>query len=149
MNVSILTLFPELYQPFLQASLLKRAGEKGLLSFSLNSLFDYAKPKERIDDTTFGHSSGMLIKPDIIEKAIDDVDGQFGKSFKIVLSPQGKKLDQQYAKILWDKITDKKHVLFLASRYEGIDSRVEKYYADEVVSVGDFITMGGDIPAML
>lgn len=149
MNVSILTLFPELYQPFLQTSLLKRATEKSLIAFSLNSLFDYAKPKERIDDTTFGHSSGMLIKPEIIEKAINNADGEFGKSFKIIMSPQGKKLDQRYAKSLWEKIKDKKHVLFLASRYEGIDTRVEQYYADEVVSVGDFITMGGDIPAML
>lgn len=149
MNVSILTLFPELYKPFLQTSLLKRAGEKGLISFSLNSLFDYAKPKERIDDSTFGHNSGMLIKPEIIEKAVEDVDAKFGKSFKIFLSPQGKKLDQRQAKILWDKIRSRDHLLLLASRYEGIDSRVEQYYADEVISVGDFITMGGDIPAML
>lgn len=149
MNVSILTLFPELYKPFLQASLLKRASEKGLVAFSLNSLFDYAKPKERIDDSTFGHSSGMLIKPETIEKAIDDAEGKFGKSFKIIMSPQGKKLDQRYAKSLWETIKDKEHVVFLASRYEGIDARVEQYYADEVVSVGDFITMGGDIPAML
>lgn len=149
MNVSILTLFPELYKPFLQTSLLKRAGEKGLISFSLNSLFDYAKPKERIDDATFGHNSGMLIKPEIIQKAVEDSDATFGKSFKIFLSPQGKKLDQRYAKSLWDKMGSAKHVLLLASRYEGIDTRVEQYYADEVVSVGDFITMGGDIPAML
>ena len=126
-----------------------RAQEKGLVAFSLNSLFDYAKPKERIDDSTFGHDSGMLIKPEIIEKAVNDVDGKFGKSFKIILSPQGKKLDQRYAKYLWDKISLHKHIVVLASRYEGIDSRVEQYYADEVVSVGDFITMGGDIPAML
>ncbi len=149
MNVSILTLFPELYKPFLQASLLKRAQEKGLVSFSLHSMFDFVQAKERIDDATFGHSSGMLIKPEVVEKAVDNVETQFGSAFKIILSPQGKKLDQKYAKALWEKVQLQKHVLILASRYEGIDARVEKYYADELVSVGDFITMGGDIPAML
>lgn len=149
MKVSILTLFPELYEVFLKTSLFKRAQEKSLLSFSVQSLFDYAQPKQRIDAPTFGHSSGMLIQPEIIEKAVDDIDGRFGKSFKIILSPQGKKLDQQSAKALWQKIQSSDHLMMLASRYEGIDSRVEQYYADEVVSVGDFVTMGGDIPAML
>lgn len=149
MKVSILTLFPELYTTFLSTSLLKRAQEKDLVSFSTKSLFDYVKAKQRIDAPTFGHSSGMLIQPEVIEKAVDDVDGAYGKSFKIVLSPQGKKLDQRYVKKLWEKIKSHEHVMMLASRYEGIDARVEQYYADEVVSVGDFITMGGDIPAML
>ncbi len=149
MNISILTLFPELYQTFWETSLLKRAQQKDLVSFSANSLFDYAKPKQRIDAPTFGHSSGMLIQPEVIQKAVEDIDGKYGKSFKIILSPQGRKLDQRYAKSLWEKIKSSDHIMLLASRYEGIDARVEQHYADEVVSVGDFITMGGDIPAML
>ncbi|MBI2352653.1 tRNA (guanosine(37)-N1)-methyltransferase TrmD [Candidatus Dependentiae bacterium] len=149
MNVSILTLFPDLYRPFLQTSLLKRAQENKLVSFSLYSLFDFVAPKERIDDATFGHNSGMLIKPEVIEKAMNQVENNFGSSLKIVLSPQGKKLDQRYVKELWGRLQDKKQLVLLASRYEGIDARVEQYYADEVISVGDFITMGGDMPAML
>jgi len=113
------------------------------------SLFDYAKPKERIDAPTFGHSSGMLIRPDVIEKAFDDLDQQKGTSFKIMMSPQGKKLDQRLVRELWDKMQAHTHVLFFASRYEGIDARVEEEYADELVSVGDFVVMGGDVPAML
>ena len=149
MNVSIVTLFPELYQAFLQTSLLKRAQEKELLNFSTHSLFKYVNPKQRIDAPTFGHNAGMLIQPKVIEKAVDDIDGQYGKSFKIILSPKGKKLDQQSVKELWSKVSQHKHIMLLASRYEGIDARVEEHYADEVVSAGDFITMGGDIPAML
>ena len=149
MNISILTLFPELYQPFLQTSLLKRAQQKGLAKFTTHSLFDYTATKQRIDAPTFGHNSGMLIKPEVIEAAVNDVEAQHGKSFKIMLSPQGKKIDQHYAKTLWNKISSQQHVVMLASRYEGIDARVEEHYADEVISVGDFITMGGDIPAML
>ena len=149
MNVSILTLFPQLYKEFLQTSLLKKAQEKKMLSFFVQSMFDYAQPGQRIDASTYGHSSGMLIQPQIIEKAVDAVDGKFGKSFKIILSPQGRKLDQHYTKQLWDKVKSLDHLMILASRYEGIDHRVEEHYADEIISVGDFVTMGGDIPAML
>ncbi|MCX5924086.1 MAG: tRNA (guanosine(37)-N1)-methyltransferase TrmD [Candidatus Dependentiae bacterium] len=149
MNVSILTLFPELYQPFLQTSLLKRAQEKKLVSFSLHNMFDYVEPKQRIDAPTFGHSSGMLIRPDVIEQGIDEAEKQFGKSFKIFLSPQGSKLTQHSAQELWHKVASQKHVMLFASRYEGIDARVEQEYADEIISVGDFVVMGGDIPAML
>ncbi|HSW76773.1 MAG TPA: tRNA (guanosine(37)-N1)-methyltransferase TrmD [Candidatus Saccharimonadales bacterium] len=149
MNVSILTLFPELYKPFLQTSLLKRAQEKKLINFSLHNMFDLVQPKQRIDAPTFGHSSGMLIRPDVIERAIEQADQEHGKSFKIFLSPQGRKLTQRSAQELWKKIASQQHVLLLASRYEGIDARVEQEYSDEIISVGDFVVMGGDIPAML
>lgn len=149
MNISIVTLFSELYQPFLQTSLLKKATEKNLLSFSVNTLFEYVDPKERIDGPTFGHNSGMLIRPEVMQRAIQDLDGTFGKSFKIFLSPQGTKLTQPMSKKLWEQISTHEHVMFVAGRYEGIDARVQEEYADAVVSVGDFVVMGGDIPAML
>lgn len=149
MNISIVTVFPDLYQPFLQTSLIKKATDKKLLSFSVKSLFEYVAPKERIDGPTFGHNAGMLIRPEVVEKAVVDLDGKHGKSFKIFLSPKGKKLTQPLSKILWDQMAVHDHVMFVAGRYEGVDSRVEEVYADEIISVGDFVVMGGDIPAML
>jgi tRNA (guanine37-N1)-methyltransferase len=149
MKVSIVTLFPELYHAFLKTSLIQKAVDKQLLSFNLTSVFNYVEPKERIDAPTFGHNAGMLLRPDVLEKAFDQQDQAYGKSFKIFLSPQGKKLTQTTSKQLWDKIQGHQHIMFVASRYEGIDARVEEVYADEVVSVGDFVVMGGDIPAML
>jgi len=149
MNISIVTLFPELYQSFLKTSLMQKAVDKQLLSFTLKTVFEYVEPKERIDAPTFGHSSGMLLRPDIMEKAFDELDGSLGKSFKIFLSPQGKRLTQRSAKDLWAQVKDHDHVMFVASRYEGVDARVEEEYADAIVSVGDFVVMGGDIPAML
>jgi tRNA (guanine37-N1)-methyltransferase len=149
MNISIVTLFSELYQPFLQTSLFKKATEKGLLSFSVKTLFEYVQPKERIDGPTFGHNSGMLLRSEVIERAVDDLDGKFGKSFKIFLSPQGTKLTQTVSKELWQKISDQKHIMIVAGRYEGIDARAEAVYADAIISVGDFVLMGGDIPAMV
>lgn len=149
MNVSILTLFPELYQPFLKTSLMQKAVDKQLLSFNLKSVFEYVQPKERIDAPTFGHNSGMLIRPEVMEKAFQDLDATHGKSFKIFLSPQGAKLTQKTAKQLWTSMQGYNHVMFVASRYEGVDARVEQVYADALVSVGDFVVMGGDVPAML
>ena len=149
MNISVLSLFPELYKPFFDASLVKRAQEKGTVSFDVNNLLSYAQPKKRIDDTTFGHNAGMLIKPDIIEQAVNSSEKKFGKAYKIVLTPQGKKLTQPRLKELYNRIKDQKHVMLLASRYEGLDARVEDYYADESISVGDFVVMGGDVPSML
>lgn len=149
MNISILTLFPQFYDPLISTSLIKRAREKGLVDFDIKTFFDFAAPKVRIDAPTFGPGVGMLIKPTVIKKAIDQQDAAYGKSFKIFFSPQGKKLDQNLFKEISEKIADKKHLLLVAPRYEGMDARVEEKYADEVISVGDFVLMGGDVPAMM
>lgn len=147
MKISILTVFPELYQPFIQTSLIGRAEQKGIVSSDIINFFDFSEPKERIDAPSFGPGAGMLIKPEIVQKAIESQESKHGKAFKVFFSPQGKKLTQKVVKDLYNKISDK-HLLLVASRYEGMDSRVEQYYADEVISVGDFVLMGGDIPAM-
>ena len=149
MNISVLTLFPELYKPFFEVSLIKRAQEKGTISCNVNNLLSYVQPKVRVDDTTFGHNAGMLLKPEIIEQAVDASERDFGKAYKIILSPQGKILTQPRLQELYERIKNEKHLMLIASRYEGLDARVESYYADELVSVGNFVVMGGDIPAML
>jgi tRNA (guanine37-N1)-methyltransferase len=149
MNISVLTLFPDLYKPFFDASLIQRAQQKGIIACHVNNLLSYVQPKVRVDDTTFGHSAGMLLKPDIIEQAVDASEKQFGKAFKIILSPQGQVLTQHRLQALYERIKKHDHVMLVASRYEGLDARVESYYADEIVSVGNFVVMGGDIPAML
>ncbi len=149
MNISVITLFPELYKPFFQASLIKRAQEKGTISCHVNNLLSYTQPKVRVDDTTFGHNAGMLLKPEVVEQAIDASERDFGKAYKIILSPQGQVMTQPRLQELYERIKDQQHIMLIASRYEGLDARVEDYYADELVSVGNFVVMGGDIPAML
>lgn len=149
MNISIVSVFPELYQSFLQTSLIKRAQQNGLVSFDVDGFFSYAQPKERIDAPSFGPGAGMLIKPEIVQAAIEQKERQHGKAFKIFFSPQGKKMDQRVLQELAQKFQEQKHMMLLPSRYEGMDARVEEFYADEVLSVGDFVVMGGDIPAML
>lgn len=149
MKISIITLFPELYNPFLNTSLISRATQNGVLDINLKSLFDYTKAKERIDSPTFGHGSGMLIKPDIVKKSIEEQEASFGSAYKIFFSPQGKKLDQDYLKCIYAASKEKNHIMLLPARYEGMDSRVEQYYADEIISIGDYVLMGGDLPAMV
>lgn len=149
MNISIVTLFPDLYEPFIKTSLVNKAIEQGHINILLNNIFNYSKPKERIDSPTFGHGAGMLIKPDIIQKAIESQEASLGPAYKIFFSPQGKKLDQILLKSLAAELQEKKHIMLLPARYEGMDARVEEHYADCVISIGDFVLMGGDLPAMV
>ncbi len=149
MRISIATLFPDLYEPFLHTSLLERAVEAGKISFSLENLFSYTVAKERIDSPTFGHGAGMLIKPEVVQKAIERQEAQYGPAYKIFFSPQGKKLDQDLLKDLAQKLQEKQHMLLMPARYEGMDARVEEYYADCLISIGDYVLMGGDLPAMV
>ena len=118
------------------------------------------EPKERIDEPTVGHGAGMIIKPAVVEKAIDTCEKQWGPGFKIFFSPQGQKLDQFVFKKLAqqlnpdkqvssDNIVHKNHIILICSRYEGIDARVEEHYADLVLSIGDFVIMGGDLAAQV
>lgn len=149
MNISILTVFSELYDTFLHTSLIGRAQDKGIVKINASSFFKYVAPKERIDAPIIGHGSGMVIRPDVIEAAVNDKESQFGPAFKIFFSPQGRKLDQPLLQELADKLKTMNHLMLIPSRYEGMDARVEEVYADEIISVGDFVVMGGDVPAML
>ncbi|MEX0940035.1 MAG: tRNA (guanosine(37)-N1)-methyltransferase TrmD [Candidatus Babeliales bacterium] len=149
MNISILSVFPELYNQFLKTSLIARAQEKGLIQVNLESFFSFVEPKERIDAPTFGPGAGMLIRPDVVEKAINKQEEQVGPAFKVFFSPQGQKVNQKVLKQLANILQQKKHVMFIAGRYEGMDARVEEHYADMTLSIGDFVVMGGDLPAML
>ncbi len=155
MKVSVLSVFPDLYTQFLQTSLVGKAQEKGLVTFDVESLLTYCQPskegslKERIDAPIFGHGAGMLIKPMVMQRAIEAKQAQHGKSYKIFFSPQGQKLDQTLMKSIAQRALDTGHLMLLPARYEGMDARLEQKYADIIVSIGDFVLMGGDLPAMM
>jgi tRNA (guanine37-N1)-methyltransferase len=148
-NVSLLTVFPELYDVFLKTSLMGRSQEKSLVAYDVVSYFSYVKPKERIDAPTFGPGPGMLLRPDLVEKFILEKEAQHGKAFKVFFSPQGKKLDQRLLQKIAHKAQETQHLMLLPARYEGMDARVEEEYADLVVSLGDYVIMAGDLPAMI
>lgn len=150
MKISILTLFPEIYRHFLGTSLVHRAQERGDLTCEVRSLFEFCAPKERADGPIFGHGPGLLIRPEVVERAVTDQETKAGPAFKIFFSPQGKKLDQALLKSLYEQINARGgHCMLLPARYEGMDVRIEEEYADAVISIGDYVLMGGDLPAMV
>ena len=169
-KISIITIFPELYDQFLKTSLVGRATTAKLVSFNLVKLSDLCKPKERIDEPICGPGSGMIIKPEVIERAIEQCEKVHGSGYKIFFSPQGIKLTQKVLQKLagekpknflppsfsqknLDQQTDNqaslKHIILICPRYEGMDARVEKHYADALLSIGDYVLMGGDLPAQV
>lgn len=149
MNISLITVFPELYDAFLKTSLIGRSQQNGLVHYDIASFFSYVKPKERIDSPTFGPGPGMLLRPDLIQKFVEEKDALYGRSFKIFFSPQGQKLDQPLLRVIAQKAQETEHLMLLPARYEGMDERVEQEYADIVISLGDFVIMAGDLPAMV
>lgn len=150
MKISLITLFPELYTTFCTTSLVGRASEKGLAQINVVSMIDYVTPRKRIDGPTFGHGPGMLIRPEVVEQAIESQENVNASAFKIFFSPHGKKITQTLLKDMYARIQARgSHCMMVAARYEGIDARVEEFYADEIISIGDFVLMGGDLPAMM
>lgn len=150
LDLSIVTLFPDLYEPFFTTSLIGRARERAIIKTHIANLFSFCAPKERIDSPSYGPGAGMLIKPPIVQKAIESQEHETGhQAYKIFFSPQGKKLDQNLVKTITHEWQQKKHLMCICARYEGMDERVEQYYADQVISIGDYVLMGGDLPAMV
>jgi len=149
MKIAILTVVSELYDTFLKSSLIGRAQAHNIFECRAVSFREYAQPKERIDAPPFGPGAGMLLKPMVVERAIADQERQHGKAYKVFFSPHGERLTQRVAQRVAKQAQEYGHLLLVAGRYEGMDARVEEHYAHEIISLGDFVVMGGDLPAML
>lgn len=142
MRIDILTLFPEMFQGPLSESLLKKAQQKGLLSFNIVNIRDFTTDKHKTaDDTLYGGGAGMVMKPEPIARAISKL--QNPKSKVILMCPTGKALTQEKVNAL----AKEKRLVILCGHYEGVDERVREL-VDEEISIGDFVLTGGEIPAM-
>ncbi len=148
MRISVVTVLSDVYEPFIKTSLLGRAISAGIVGVDVDRFSAFVRPKERIDSPIFGPGSGMLIRPVVVERAVEAKEAAHGPAFKVFFAPHGVKFDQCLARTLAAKLQECKHLMFIVGRYEGIDSRVEDVYADMVVSLGDFVTMGGDVAAL-
>jgi tRNA (guanine37-N1)-methyltransferase len=151
MNISLLTAFPHLYTSFLSTSLVGKAHEKGLVSFDVRSFMEMVKVGERIDAPTCGHGAGMILRPEVVGGLITDQQQKKGPAYTIFFSPQGERLDQRLLKTIYQEIQKQQHshLMLVAGRYEGFDARVEEVYADRIISIGDYVLMGGDLPIMV
>ncbi len=149
MRITIASLFPELHGEFSKTSLVGRAINRGSISFATISVLTACRPKERVDAPTFGHRAGMAIRPDVVARVCDAHEQQWGRALRIFFSPRGKKLTQTLVRTIATAMEQSGNVLLFAGRYEGIDARAEEAYADIIVSIGDYVLMGGDLPAQV
>lgn len=141
MRITFITIFPEVFNSFLNHSIIKRAIDKKIITVDLVNPRDFTTDR-RVDDYIYGGGQGMLM---MIEPVISALNSVKTKQSRIIfLSPRGKRLEQSLVK----KYLHQKHLIFIAGHYEGIDARI-KYYIDEELSIGDFIVTGGEYPAMI
>jgi tRNA (guanine37-N1)-methyltransferase len=147
MRFDVLTLFPGLFDGYLQQSLLKKALDAGLLSVHLWNFRDWAEGKHKsVDDTPYGGGPGMLIRCEPVYACVEHVQAQGDAPGRlIVLSPQGRRIDQP----LVEELAAAPRLLLLCGRYEGFDERIIEGLQPLEVSAGDFICNGGEVPAML
>ena len=143
MKFDILTLFPEMFEP-LKQSIIKRAVEKNLIDINLINIRDFSEDKHnKVDDTPYGGGAGMLMKPDVVDRAYNSIKSE--KAKVIYLTPQGKTLNQRIVRDL----SKQEHLILLCGHYEGIDQRVLDKIVDEEISIGDYVLTGGELPAMV
>ncbi|MBF0341795.1 MAG: tRNA (guanosine(37)-N1)-methyltransferase TrmD [Magnetococcales bacterium] len=145
MRFTILTLFPEMFAPILESSILGRAAKRGLITTRLVQIRDFALDRhKRVDDSPFGGGPGMVIKPDVLDRAVEQVCGeQPGRV--IMLTPQGRPFTQDDAL----RLAESPHLILVCGHYEGVDERWVQQRADEELSLGDFVLTGGELPAMV
>ena len=143
MKISILSLFPHMFDGFLSESIIKRAIENKKVQIEIINFRDYSKLSNKmVDDTPYGGGAGMVLRCEPIFEAIDDI--RTNDSYIILLSPEGKTYNQNKAR----EFTNIKHLIIICGHYEGFDERI-KTLADEIISIGDFVLTGGELPAMM
>lgn len=143
MKISILTLFPEMFDAVLNQSILKRARDKGLYDIEIINIRDFSKDKyHHVDDTPYGGGAGMLLQIEPIDLALQSVRSD--NSFVLLTSPKAKPFNQLKAR----EYANKEHIVIVCGHYEGFDARVETL-VDDRLSIGDFILTGGELAAMV
>ncbi|HEV2854739.1 MAG TPA: tRNA (guanosine(37)-N1)-methyltransferase TrmD [Thermoanaerobaculia bacterium] len=146
MRVGVLTIFPELFSPFLSTSLVGRAIEKGLLEVRVYDLREFTEDRHRsVDDEPYGGGGGMVMTAPPWIRAVRSVTEGSPSSWRVLLSPQGRRLDD--AKVR--ELAGRGDLVLMCGRYEGIDERVRETVVDEEISIGDYVLSGGELPAMV
>ncbi len=146
MRFDVFTLFPEVFEPYLNSSILKRAQEEGYLEVNLYNIRDWATDKHHVtDDLPYGGGGGMVMKPEPIFRAVEEVVGSPPRCPVILMTPQGERLTQDKAAAL----SEHSHLALLAGHYEGIDERVRQHLVTHEISIGDYVLTGGELPALV
>jgi len=144
----IITIFPGIFDSYLKESIIARAQEKKFIKIRVHNLRDWTQDRHKtVDDKPFGGGIGMVLKVEPIFKSVSTLKSKIKnqKSKIILFTPRGKKFDQKMAY----RFSKLDQLIMICGRYEGIDERVAKYIADEEVSIGDYVLMGGELAAMV
>ncbi|GGG12574.1 tRNA (guanosine(37)-N1)-methyltransferase TrmD [Paenibacillus abyssi] len=147
MKIDVLTLFPEMLEGVFGASILGKAKEKGIVSLNAVNFRDYANNKHNtVDDYPYGGGGGMVLKPDPIFAAVEDLLPENGAKPRIVLMcPQGETFTQRKA----EELSGEQHLIFICGHYEGYDERIRQHLVTDELSIGDYVLTGGELPAMV
>jgi len=144
MQIDILTLFPEMFTGPFDASIIKRAESRDLIKMEVHDLRKWGEGTRRnVDDRPYGGGVGMILRVDIIDTALKDLRTKQSKV--ILLDATGTRYTQQKA----HELSKLDHIILIAGHYEGVDHRVHEKLVDEVISIGDYVLTGGEIPAMV
>ena len=146
MKIQVITLFPEMFPPVLETSMLFKAKDKGIVEYSYINLRDFGLgPRKQVDDTPYGGGDGMLLKPEPLVAAIETARKNDPNATVILPTPRGKLYKQSDAKRL---AKANKGLILLCPRYEGYDERITKF-VDEQICIGNYVLTGGELPAMI
>ena len=156
MTFDVITLFPEVFETYFQQSLIKKAREKKIVKINILDLRDFSLDKHKtVDDKPFGGGRGMIVKVEPIYRCLSFLAKLKVKNEKlkvkkektkiVLFTPRGKKFNQKMA----TQFAKLDRLILISGRYEGVDERVAKYIADEKISIGDYVLMGGDLPALV
>ncbi len=144
MKIDVLTLFPEMFAGPLDVSIIQRARTAGLLDLRIHNLREYAHDRHKtVDDKPFGGGPGMVLKPEPLFEAVENLAGD--KAHVVLLTPAGQVFDQAMA----ESLVKQEHLLFICGSYEGVDERVREALVDEEMSIGDYVLTNGGLPAMV
>ncbi len=146
MRFDIFTLFPEVFPSYLDASILHRAQEMEHLQVEVHNIRDWAMDKHQVtDEPPYGGGGGMVMKPEPIFAAVEDILGKPPECPVILLTPQGELLDQDKA----NSLSKFPRLALIAGHYEGVDERVREHLVTDEISIGDYVLTGGELPALV
>lgn len=146
MRFDIFTLFPEVFEPYLQTSIVQRARQGDLIQVKLHNIRDWTLDRHRTtDDTPYGGGGGMVMKVEPIFAAVEGVLGRSQTCPVILMSPQGRVFNQKVAA----ELSQHPHLALLCGRYEGIDERIRQHLVTDQISIGDYVLSGGELPALV
>ncbi len=142
-SIQVITLFPDFVEQYTKFGIVARAIRNKILKFGAVNLRSFSFDKRgTVDDRPYGGGLGMVLRPDVVIKAIQK--SRKKNSYAVLLTPQGKVFNQKLAK----KLSKYENLIFVSGRYEGFDERVRKF-VDEEISIGDYVLMGGELPALV